>query len=72
MNKVFRSHSSLNSVVSYDRDGSLKIRYAPEMIPEIPLLSGSEAELQKYKDQFTRIFPVLDHPLYEAGFIPKF
>ena len=69
VNKVFRSHSSLNSVVSYDRDGSLKIRYAPEMIPEIPLLSGSEAELQKYKDQFTRVFPVLDHPLYEAGVI---
>ena len=66
LNKVFRHHSSLNSVVGFWDDGSLRIRYAPEMYPEIGIEVVTEEAFRAILSAPVETFNVIEAPLYRA------
>ena len=66
INKVFRHHSALNSVVCFSDDASLRIRYAPELYPEIEVQYVTEDKFAAILNTPTALFNVINAPLYQA------
>ena len=66
VNKVFRHHSALNSVIDYTDDGSLCISYAPEQYSEIVIEYITEDTFASLLKTPVRLFDVINAPLYNA------
>ena len=66
INKVFQHHSALNSVVGYSDDGSLRIRYAPELYPDIEVQYITEDAFAAILNMPVSLFNVINAPLYRA------
>lgn len=66
LKRVIENHPALLSVLSMDENGTVLQRYAPEGLEEIEVEAVTEKELMEMKDDLTRPFEMLEHPLFRC------